>query len=187
MILNCTDNQVENLFIPPTRVWINPNGTTVPSDGESNPRMDPHTRQLVFNDINHNDSGSYLCRSIINIPQAQIISYMDEATITINTNGTVLLKFIDLILYTLHDITVPGVVQNLKCARSSSQTELLLSWEPPTMISNEMVSYQVTVNRLEHSPGTRNLIQFEVYNHFNIEVNQTIINQGLGTKHIHKK
>lgn len=94
MVLNCTDNQVENLLIPPTRVWINPNGTAVSTDGESNPRMDPHTKQLIFSDITHNNSGSYLCRSIINIPQAQIIRYIDETTTTVNTNGMVLLLII---------------------------------------------------------------------------------------------
>ena len=47
-------------------------------------------------------------------------------------------------------IIVPGIVQNLKCAGSSSQTELLLSWELPIVISNNnMVSYLVEVNRLE--------------------------------------
>lgn len=78
------------------------------------------------------------------------------------------------------------MVQNLKCAGSSSQTELLLPWDPPTMISNEMVSYQVKVNRLEHRPGTRKVIQFEVYKHFNVEVNQAIISQGLGIEYTHK-
>ena len=89
MILNCTDNQVENLFSPPTKVWISPNDTVVPTDGESNPRMDTYTRQLIFSDITHTNGGPYTCRSIINIPQAQIISYFDKATITVDVNGKV--------------------------------------------------------------------------------------------------
>lgn len=81
-------------------------------------------------------------------------------------------------------IIVPDIVQNLKCAGSSSQTELLLSWEPPIMISNNMVSYLVEVNRLEHRLGTRKTIQLNVYKHFDIEENRAIINQGLGIEYI---
>ena len=90
-ILNCTDNQVENLSSPPTTVWINPNGVAVATDQESNPRMDPRTGLIIFSDITHANGGSYLCRSIVSIPQAQIIDHFDETTITVDINGKVFL------------------------------------------------------------------------------------------------
>ena len=52
------------------------------------------------------------------------------------------------------------------------------------MINNNMVNYLVEVRRLEHRSGTRKAIQFIVYEHFNIEENQAIINQGLGIEYI---
>jgi hypothetical protein len=63
---------------------------SVPTDGESNPRMDPHTGQIIFSDVNHTNRGSYLCRSIVNIPQAQIINHFDETIITVDMNGMVI-------------------------------------------------------------------------------------------------
>ena len=54
---------------------------------------------------------------------------------------------------------VPGEVGNLLCAMSSSVSELSFSWDLPTLLGSEVVSYQVIVNRLEHRPGTREVIQ----------------------------
>ena len=62
--------------------------------------------------------------------------------------------------------TVPGVVGNLDCAVSSSPSELSFSWELPTLLGNEVVSYQVIVNRLEHRSGSRDVVQSSVYNKF---------------------
>ena len=42
---------------------------------------------------------------------------------------------------------------------SSSASELSFSWDLPTLLGSEVVSYQVIVNRLEHRPGTREVIQ----------------------------
>ena len=185
MTFNCTDNQLENLFTPPIIIWINPNGREVSTEGESNPRMDPQTRQLIFRDIIPTDGGSYVCRSIVNIPQALIINYFDEAMITVSTTGRCFyLELISPMLYDTNECrnnVVPDVVQNLKCAQSSSPTELLLSWEPPTVMGNAMVSYQVNVNKLEHRPGTKEVVQFGIYQRFNSEMNGATINQGLGT------
>ena len=61
---------------------------------------------------------------------------------------------------------VPGVVQNLVCTRSSSPSELSFSWNLPTLLGNEVVSYQVMVNQLQHRPGTRDVIQSSVYEEF---------------------
>ena len=46
---------------------------------------------------------------------------------------------------------------------SSSPSELSFSWDLPLLLGNEVVSYQVIVNRLEHRPGTRDVIQSGVY------------------------
>ena len=62
-----------------------------------------------------------------------------------------------------HTCIVPGVVQNLVCAASSSPSVLSFSWEQPTVLGNEVVGYQVTVNRLEHRAGTRDVVQAGVY------------------------
>ena len=48
------------------------------------------------------------------------------------------------------------------CAVSSSASELSFSWDPPTLLGSEVVSYQVIANRLEHRPGTREIIQSAV-------------------------
>ena len=46
MTLNCTATQVENLFSPPTIVWVAPGGSEVPTVESNNPRMNPQTREL---------------------------------------------------------------------------------------------------------------------------------------------
>ena len=46
---------------------------------------------------------------------------------------------------------------------SSSPSELSISWDLPTLLSSEVVNYQVIVSRLEHRPGTREVIQSGVY------------------------
>jgi hypothetical protein len=75
MTLNCTANQVENLFSPPTTVWIAPDGSEVSTVDSSNPRMNPETRELIFSDVTTNNRGQYTCRSTVNIPEAQIYNY----------------------------------------------------------------------------------------------------------------
>ena len=52
------------------------------------------------------------------------------------------------------------------CAVSSSPSELSFSWDLPTRLGSEVVSYQVIVNRLEHRPGTREIIQSAVDEQF---------------------
>ena len=69
-----------------------------------------------------------------------------------------------LIICNLH--VVPGKVGGLVCAESSSASELSLSWDLPTLLGSEVVSYQVIVNRLEHRPGTREVIQSAVDEQF---------------------
>ena len=73
---------------------------------------------------------------------------------------------------------VPGMVQNLVCSGSSSSTELNFSWELPTELGNEAIGYQVTVNRLEHRTGSREVVQSGIYRDF-IEANDASIG-GLG-------
>ena len=87
MTLNCTATQVENLFSPPTIVWVAPGGSEVPTVVFSNPRMNPQTRELIFSDITLNNRGQYTCRSIVNIPQAQIDDYtFGTDTVQVNTD-----------------------------------------------------------------------------------------------------
>ena len=85
--LDCTVNPVENLFTLPTIKWIAPDGSEVLTRGSSNPRIDPRTRQLIFSDITATNRGAYMCRAVVNIPEAQIVNFFDEATTNVNTNG----------------------------------------------------------------------------------------------------
>ena len=92
MTLNCTATQVENLFSPPTIVWVAPGGSEVPTVESSNPRMNPQTRELIFSDVTSNNRGQYTCRSVVNIPQAQIDDYtFGTSTVQANTDCKYLL------------------------------------------------------------------------------------------------
>jgi hypothetical protein len=61
---------------------------------------------------------------------------------------------------------------------SSSASELSFSWGLPTLLGSEVVSYRVIVSRLEHRPGTREVIQFAVNEQFVEQLDARII--GLG-------
>ena len=78
---------------------------------------------------------------------------------------------------------VPGVVQDLICAKGSSPTELNFSWELPTVLVNEVVGYQVEVKGLRHRSGTREVVQFDVAG-FSTDMKAATISQGLGKKNI---
>ena len=69
-----------------------------------------------------------------------------------------------IIIYYIH--LVPGEIRNLVCAVSSSPSELSFSWDLPTQLASEVVSYQVILNRLEHRPGTREVTQSAVDEQF---------------------
>ena len=74
---------------------------------------------------------------------------------------------------------VPGVVQDLICAKSFSPTVLSFSWELPTVLGNEVIRYRVDVKGLRHRSGTEDVVQFEVAG-FNADLNAATISQGLG-------
>ena len=94
MTLSCTADQVENLFSPPTIIWIAPDGSEVPTVESNNRQSDPETGQLTFSDITPSNIGLYTCRAVVNIPEAQIDNYYGEATVQVNANGEWLVKFI---------------------------------------------------------------------------------------------
>ena len=81
-------------------------------------------------------------------------------------------------MHIYYDCVVPGMIQNLVCAERSSPSELSFSWEQPTVLGNEVVGYQVTVNRLEHRTGTREVVQSSVYDDL-VETKGTSVS-GLG-------
>ena len=179
MTLNCTDN----LFTPPTITWRYPDGTPVTTEGGSNPRVDPETRQLIFSDINSGNQGTYTCQAVVNIPRALITNYIDMVTTEVNTNSECLFTFLycrcTFCMSTSCKITAPGAVQNLICAKSSSSSELSFSWELPTVLGSEVIDYRVEVKGLRHRDGTREVIQFMV-DGFNTEMKETTISQELG-------
>ena len=86
MTLNCSTNQVQNLFSPPIIIWIAPDGREISTVESNDPRMDPQTGQLIFSDVTTNNRGQYTCRAILNIPEAQIDNYYDEDMVQVNTN-----------------------------------------------------------------------------------------------------
>ena len=67
------------------------------------------------------------------------------------------------------------MVQNLICSGGSGLT---LSWELPATLGSEVVDYRVEVHRLEHSNGTREVVQSDVAG-FNTEMTAATVNQGL--------
>ena len=77
---------MENLFTPPIITWTDPNGRDLPLGGTSNPRVDPQTKQLVFSGITEANSGTYMCRAVLNIPEAQIADHVDMDTIEVDTD-----------------------------------------------------------------------------------------------------
>ena len=85
--LGCTPNQVENLFTQPTIVWIAPDGLGVSTEAGNNLRVDPTTRHLIFSDSILDDIGIYTCHTVLNIPKAQIVNHIEEATIMVTLNG----------------------------------------------------------------------------------------------------
>ena len=70
------------------------------------------------------------------------------------------------------------MIQNLVCAESSPPSELSFSWEQPAVLGNEVIGYQVTVNRLEHRTVTREVVQSSVYDNF-VEMKDASVS-GLG-------
>ena len=86
MTLNCTANPVENLFTTPTITWFNPDDNEVPTGGTSNPRIDRQTRLLIFSDITTTNRGTYMCRAVVNVPEAQIVNYFDAVTTEVSTS-----------------------------------------------------------------------------------------------------
>ena len=62
---------------------------------------------------------------------------------------------------------------------SSSASELSFSWDLPTLLSSEVVSYQVIVNRLEHRPGTREVIQSAVDEQFVYRRGTSVVGLGI--------
>ena len=87
MTLSCTTNQIENLFSPPAITWIAPDGSEVSTVESNNRHSDPETGELIFNDVTPNNNGRYTCRAVVNIPEAQIDNYYDEATVQIHANS----------------------------------------------------------------------------------------------------
>ena len=78
--------------------------------------------------------------------------------------------------------TVPGMVENLACGRSSSTSELTFTWESPNTLQDNVLEYQVEVKGLRHRTGTRDVVQFSVAG-FNTEMKTVTINQGLSKHH----
>ena len=85
--LSCFPNAVENLFIQPTTTWLSPDGSEVPRGGNNNPLVDLQTGQLVFSDVTASNSGTYTCRAIINITDAQILNHYDDTVVIIDVEG----------------------------------------------------------------------------------------------------
>ena len=49
--------------------------------------ISPQTGQLIFRDITSTNSGQYVCRAVVGIPEANILDHFDDATTSVNTNG----------------------------------------------------------------------------------------------------
>ena len=74
------------------RSSLSPSTSVVPTMESNNRRMNPQTGQLIFSDITPNNRGQYACRSVVNIPEAQINNYsFGTDTVEVNTNCECLL------------------------------------------------------------------------------------------------
>ena len=73
---------------------------------------------------------------------------------------------------------VPGVPQGLSCASPSSPSELTLSWNPPSVLQGDSISYVVYVNALSHKSGTRDVIQSDITNRTTNMQSENIQNLG---------
>ena len=49
--------------------------------------ISPQTGELTFSDVTTASSGLYVCRVVIDIPEAQIFHHFDEAATTVNTDS----------------------------------------------------------------------------------------------------
>ena len=67
-------------------------------------------------------------------------------------------------VYLLLCIIVPDVPQDLHCVSSSSPSELTVSWNPPSVLRGDKISYVIDVNALRHKSGTRDVIQLDITN-----------------------
>lgn len=179
MSLSCTGNVVEGLLAPPAIVWIDPSGNLVPTGENHNPTVDAETRNLIFRDVTLNNRGAYTCLAIVNVPEALISNHSDQSTASINTTCKLqwmtYYETINCFVFTV----VPGVIENLNCAMSSSPNHLLFSWELPGLLGNDVIDYRVEVMKLQSIEGTRNLMELEITN---FKTNEMIANitQGLG-------
>jgi hypothetical protein len=187
-MLNCTANQVENLFRSPSLSWIGPDGRNVPTDEGSNPRVGSQTKllQLIFSGITTINAGSYSCRATINIPEAQIVNYFNETTIFASNSGRcnhhacIYSSYFDLVLH--YAYIVPGMIENLTCDRSFSASELTFTWDSPNTLQGGVLEYRVEVKELHHrAAGMRDVVQFSITG-FNTEMRLATINQGI-SKH----
>ena len=47
--------------------------------------MDPQSKELIFSDVTTSNRGIYTCHTVVDIPEAQIDNYFDEAIVAVNT------------------------------------------------------------------------------------------------------
>ena len=85
--INCTFSTVQNLFKQPEFTWVGPTGSEVPTGSGSNPEISSQTGELVFSDITNTSSSQYTCRVVVNITEAQIFNYFEEAAIIVSSNS----------------------------------------------------------------------------------------------------
>ena len=52
---------MDGFIATPSISWITPNGTSVATEGSSNPRLDDQTKQLIFRDVSAAGPGEYRC------------------------------------------------------------------------------------------------------------------------------
>ena len=87
----------------------------------------------------------------------------------------------------MNSVSVPSAVQDLSCGESLSPSNLFISWKaPPDCDASEVLGYRVSVRRLKHKHGTRQVIEFDITN-FNLPMDslEAFISEGLG-RHIHQ-
>ena len=82
-VLTCSNGTlVDNLFAPPSVMWLD--GADIPVPTAGNPIADPASGELTFTGITSDSAGTYTCHMVINITEASY--YGQVSTVVDNTS-----------------------------------------------------------------------------------------------------
>ena len=84
-ILTCAEKSPNTLLITPNITWYH--FSRVPVLATGNPRTNRSLGQLIFHDIDANNSEEYTCHLSLDIPVEGIQDYYNETSVIVTENG----------------------------------------------------------------------------------------------------